>query len=319
MWKQVIPIAVIFLGTYDFFCRVNYKKLFDIYFRIAYYSAIFGIIQITVKFLFGINLMTDYNQLFIDSIAAEPSHYTVLILPAVIYGIFFFKENKIETSVLTLALLLTTSSTAYFVLLVMLLVIFRKFQYLVLVVPLVYFIYTNVLMGYDKFSARFMGFENYFESRDLNKVVTATSVSFLSNLEVALESIRRNPLFGTGLGGHPEMYAEYFRESTFRLSYLYGVNAPSAHSLFIRILSETGILGMIAAGWGFFKLTLFRADNYHRIISLACLSHFFGKALKLGGYFDYGTPFFIMVMIFNYWDYRQSVKEGNTEPAVSHA
>jgi O-antigen ligase len=173
-------------------------------------------------------------------------------------------------------------------------------------------VYTNVLLEYDKFGSRFLGFQNYFKSRDLNKVVTATSVSFLSNLEVAFESIKRNPLFGSGLGGHSEMYTLYFKESAFKYSYLYGTNSPSGHSLLIRILSEAGLMGFLAVGWGLFKVTLLRADNYHRIISLACIAHFFGKALKLGGYFDYGTPFFAMILVFNYWDYKQSLKKTAT-------
>lgn len=318
LWKQVIPLAIIFLGTYDFFCRVSYKRLFEIYFKISYYASIFGLVQFFAKLFFNIKIMTDYGQLFVDSIAAEPSHFTVIILPAVIFGIFYFQKFKKETFILCLALLLTTSSTAYFVLLVMLLVIFRKFQYIILVVPLVYFIYTNVLLEYDKFSSRFLGFQNYFQSRDLNKVVTATSVSFLSNLEVAFESIKRNPLFGSGIGGHQEMYTEYFKESAFKFSYLYGLNSASGHSLLIRILSEAGIIGLFLTGWGIVKVTLLRADNYHRIISLACIAHFFGKALKLGGYFDYGTPFFAMILVFNYWDYKLSLKTSTTTQIASN-
>ncbi|WP_127128452.1 O-antigen ligase family protein [Pseudoflavitalea rhizosphaerae] len=309
MWKQIIPIIVIYVASYDAFAKVNYFSLFQIYFQISYYTAILGLVQFFLKLFTGIKIFTGYSALFLDSIAPEPSHYAIIILPAVIYGLYYFKKHKKESLVLIIALLLTTSSTAYMVLLIMLLILYRRIQYLLFMIPLLYFVFNNFLLSYDKFYFRFLGFKNYMENQTFKTVQAATSVSFLSNFEVAIASVKANPLFGAGLGGHEEMYHRYFSQSSFRLSYLYGVNAASAHSLLIRILSETGLLGFGAYLWGLWKTLLLTADDYHRVVSIACLSHFIGKAMKLGGYFDYGTPFFLMVLIFNYIDYKQSGKK----------
>lgn len=308
-WKQFIPITIIYLVSYDAFCRVNYRTLFRIYTEIGYYTAIFGIIQILAKLFFGIKLMTDYNQLFVDSIAPEPSHYAVIIMPACIYKLYYFRQNKLQASVLIIALILTTSSTAYITLLVLLLIIYRRIQILILLIPVLYFVFNNVLLNVEKFNMRLTGFTSYFETNSFNRVYAATSVSFLSNLEVALYSIKNSPLLGCGLGGHEEMYKRYFEDSSFRFNYMYGMNSISAHSLIIRILSETGLIGFGLYIIGLWKSLLLKADDFHRIISIACLSHFVGKALKLGGYFDYGTPFFAMLLLFNYLDYKNSKKK----------
>jgi O-antigen ligase len=302
-WKQFIPITIIYLASYDVMCRYNYKSLFEIYVKIGYYTAVFGIIQFFAKLFFGLQIMTDYSQLFLDSIALEPSHYAIIIMPACIYTLYYFRVYKTQAIVLAAALLLTTSSTAYLVLLVLLLIMYRRVQLLLIMAPLLYFVFNNVLLNYDKFYIRYMGFATYFETNNFNQVYAATSISFLSNLEVAWAAIKANPIFGCGLGGHEEMYLRYFENSSFRFSYLYKLNAASAHSLIIRILSETGLIGFFFYLWALWKSLLLKADDYHRIISIACLSHFLGKALKLGGYFDYGTPFFAMILLFNFLDY----------------
>ncbi len=311
LFKQFIPISLLYICSYDIFYRISYKKLFQLYFRISYLTAIFGLIQFWVKFFFGIKLLTDYSQIFVDSIAPEPSHYAIIILPAVTYSIFYFRQYKLQAFILILALLLTTSSTAYLVLLVVLLLIYRRIQYLLFIGPILFLIFNNFLFSYDKFYIRYLGFASYFENRNFNRIYAATSVSFLSNAEVALASIKQSPLLGSGLGGHEEMYAKHYASSAFRFSYIYGINAASAHSLLIRIISELGIVGFVCYIWGLIKSLLLGADDYHRVISIACLSHFLGKALKLGGYFDYGTPFFAMLLFFNFLDYRSKTKFSN--------
>ncbi len=259
----------------------------------------------------GIRLLTGYQQLFVDSIAPEPSHYAIIILPAVVYAIFYFKDHQLKSLILILALLLTTSSTAYIVLLIVMFIIYRRIHYLFIIGPILFFIFNNFLLSYDKFYIRYLGFSSYFENRNFNRVYAATSVSFLSNAEVAMASIKASPLLGSGLGGHEEMYDKYYSNTAFSLSYIYGINKASAHCLLIRIISELGIVGFSLYLLGLAKSLLLRADDYHRIISIACFSHFLGKALKLGGYFDYGTPFFAMLLLFNFMDYKGNLKAAN--------
>jgi O-antigen ligase len=109
------------------------------------------------------------------------------------------------------------------------------------------------------------------------------------------------------------MYYKYFEGKPFSKSFDFGVNYNSAHSLTIRILSEAGLLG-------FLVFLIFLRKKYiqpikndrnilmFHVISLACIGHFLSKSLKLGGYIDYGTPFFLTLLIVNYIAYRNYVK-----------
>ena len=55
LFKQWIPFALIFLVNYDFFARTaNLKRIFKAYITVSYYTAIIGILQLGLKFFFGI-------------------------------------------------------------------------------------------------------------------------------------------------------------------------------------------------------------------------------------------------------------------------
>jgi O-antigen ligase len=124
-----------------------------------------------------------------------------------------------------------------------------------------------------------------------------------SNLIVAQENVKNNPLTGSGLGGNEETYYRLYSNSPFRLNYYYGLNAKSAHSLTIRIISELGILGFLLYLFTLIKNLFLMDRGVFRAISLACLSHFLCKTFKLGGIIDYGTPFFFAMLIINGLNY----------------
>ncbi|MBN8787271.1 MAG: hypothetical protein J0I84_09280, partial [Terrimonas sp.] len=112
-------------------------------------------------------------------------------------------------------------------------------------------------------------------------------------------------LIGSGLGGHEETYYRYYEHSTFKYNYFFGLNAPSAHSLTIRIFSEFGMVGLILYITTLARKVILLDNGIFRGISLACLSHFICKSFKLGGYIDYGTPFFFAMLLINFMRYKQ--------------
>src|SRR5690606_22365071 len=126
-------------------------------------------------------------------------------------------------------------------------------------------------------------------------------LSFFSNYQVAMYTIKENPVTGSGLGGHEEMYYRYFANQPFStLEYLFGLNAKSAHSLTIRILSELGLLGFILYLYHLFKSLFVKRNTIYFAIAISSFSHFLCKTLKLGIYFDLGTPFFFLMIIYAY-------------------
>jgi O-antigen ligase len=116
---------------------------------------------------------------------------------------------------------------------------------------------------------------------------------------VAKFTLGKSPLLGSGLGGHEEMYYRRFANTAFQANYYYGLNAKAAHSLSIRILSELGLVGSALYLYTLVKSVLFARRGIHYAISLGCLSHFLCKFFKLGGYIDYGTPFFFTILLLN--------------------
>jgi O-antigen ligase len=95
----------------------------------------------------------------------------------------------------------------------------------------------------------------------------------------------------------------------FFLDYQHGLNARSAHSLSIRVLSENGILGFIFYWYLILRNFFLKLTYEERAISLGCLSHFLSKTLKLGGYFDYGTPFFLMMLVVIFINAKKRTKQ----------
>ena len=119
-------------------------------------------------------------------------------------------------------------------------------------------------------------------------------------------------MWGSGLGGHESIYFLFFEGKPFESSRFFGLNYNSAHSLTIRILSEAGLLGIFAY-MAFLVKTYIKSNSgellvFHSI-SISCIGHFFSKSLKLGAYIDYGTPFFLVVLLVNFYLYRGYVRE----------
>ena len=52
--------------------------------------------------------------------------------------------------------------------------------------------------------------------------------------------------------------------------------------------------------------TVISRNSYYYIVALACVSNLLAKVFKLGGYFDYGTLFFLVLLIENKREYLRS-------------
>lgn len=294
--KQFLPIVLIYSVVAFAIRKKDPERIFKWYVFGAYISAWIGILQFALKLFLGYQFLTPYNDLFVDSIAEEPSHYAVIVLPAVIYTFMRRTTYMNIFLVLLIATLLTFNLTAYVVLGFMLLLIYRRLSYLVILVPILYLIGDYLYDSLEGFRLRIDGMITYIFDQSFHDL-HGTPLSFFSNWAVAMETIKQSPLFGSGLGGHEEMYHRYFDGHLFsRLDYLYGLNASSAHSLTIRVLSELGIVGFVTFVYIVTRPLTWRQNPEVYAIGLACLSHFICKTLKLGNYFDLGTPFFLLII-----------------------
>lgn len=292
--KQLVPILIIYTALFDIMQRCFVEGIFKLYVKLAYYSAVFGLIQFAFKFA-NINLLS-HGYMRLDSVAYEPSHYASILIPSLLYTTVYFKSYKKEFFVQLLALFLTFSLTSYVVYGTVILIALNQVQYLFLLIPLSFFVYINFIYSNTEFSYRIDGVMNFLKTGDMTGI-HGTPLSFATNMRVAIESIKHNVFFGSGLGGHESKYFEVIEKTDISYGYLYGLNAKSAHSLSIRVISELGLVGFVWYVYIMIRNFFLVLSVEERTITVACVSHFLCKTMKLGGYFDYGTPFFFLMLV----------------------
>ena len=303
--KQFFPILIIFISVSYVIQKNNIQSLFELYVKGAVISAIIGVLQLFLK-LFGIRLFTSYVWYNIDSIAEEPSHYATMLLPSVVYCLINYKRFKHEFHLLLFTLIFTFNLTAYTVFGLMVLIVFRKSYYLLFLIPVVSSLGIYIYNIDPLIKFRIDETFKYLVTQDM-KETHGTPLSFFSNLQVAFYSVKLNPIFGSGLGGHEEMYYRYFASNPFsKFEYLFGLNAKSAHSLSIRILSELGISGFLFYVYNLSKAFFISKNSIYYTFAISSFSHFLCKTLKRGNYFDLGTPFFFLIIVYSFIEFKKT-------------
>jgi O-antigen ligase len=109
----------------------------------------------------------------------------------------------------------------------------------------------NLIDSISLFNKRYYDTTSLFLSSDIDVKEAGKSNSstfaLYSNFIIARDSFLENPLFGSGLGSHPLIYESTFLKY-FPPNYLKGYGAQNqqdANSRFLRLLSETGLMGTV--------------------------------------------------------------------------
>ncbi|MFH1612137.1 MAG: O-antigen ligase family protein [bacterium] len=304
----------------------NVVKLFKIYLNISFIMALIAIFQ-EINYLIGFKYgydfsffiskyrldSTDFGLLRVSGIVSEPSQFAISMMPAVfisMVNLITFKKlfiNNFKNLIIIISVLLTFSSLAYigFLLcLIMILFNLKNSKYVItfmLLFVLLISISVNVPEIKERFSGLFSVFTTGFGLENLNLSVFA----FASNTLVAYQSFIKNPLFGSGIGSHPISYEKYISKfvdiNKEEIKEIIFINAADANSLFLRIVSELGLVGMGILFFFIFKFYISRKkDSFLWIISNAVLSLLLVKLIREGHYFYNGFFFFIWLYYFTY-------------------
>lgn len=323
--KQVLGILITG-SAYFLLIRMNgynVDKLFKIYLRIALIVAIIGIIQ-EFSFLIGFKLGYDYSwiipkwkclpakggMLRVNSIFLEPSHLVISMAPALFISLVtIFKNNtyyltKKASTAIIICFVLTFSVLFYIAILISMLIIYskeKKSRYLLMVLIMAIFFY----IGYSCLP------EIRMRVDDTVGVVTGalppthshlTVYAYISNASVAFKSFMKNPLFGSGLGSHLISYDRSICPScsnVFLQDGYTGINKTDANSLFLRLISETGLFGIIVVFYFIFRFRLNYGTNKNmQILSNAVFVLFIIQLLRQGHYFYNGLFFFVWIYYF---------------------
>lgn len=124
------------------------------------------------------------------------------------------------------------------------------------------------------YTQRFQTLRIFFDQDDEYSLSRDESVVGRRNaMLTGLAMFRANPFLGVGFGNYGINYWQYARELGLETGSLYtnsDTDLPQAHSLYVEILSETGLLGMLsfATFIGFIFLGLFKARKKYEALAI---------------------------------------------------
>lgn len=326
-WK--IYLNILFSAMFYYYVFEAYKfdlnKLFSYYLKGAFILSVIGLIQFVsykLGFEYGYNFrlygLNKWNVVYggsfgirINSLFSEPSYYGAAIGPAFFVSLFnIFTRNRdgllsFGQSVLVIVVyFLTFSSVSYlgvFISLVLILLNLGFVRYVLIFTPIIiggyFYLYNNV----EEFKVRVDGLDELYQGdqRAFGKVHGSSFVQY-NNFHVAVENFKKNPVMGSGLGSHSIAYKKYSLAKQFGVADEF--NKSDANSMFLRIVSETGLFGIFFILFFIIKFFVLKnndtlGDNLW-LISNACLVIIFLQLFRQGNYTYNGFMFYMWMYYF---------------------
>lgn len=296
--------------------------LFKLYLKGAFIMSLIAFFQL-ISFLLGYEQGYTFFEIFnkiafvkggalglrLNGIYPEPSQLAIVQAPAVFYSIYtlvFQKEKyfypKTKAFLNIFIYLFSFSSLAYiglFVIIILILLNKGLIRSLFISVPIIvglfYLLYNNV----PEFRERFDSSTDLFETGEYTLGKTnGSSVILYDNFVVAFENFKSNILFGTGIGSHPIAFKKYSITKKIR-NYGFDANSKDANSMFLRLLSETGLFGILLLIFIIFNFYV--SNNNHSnsdwVYSNSLLVLILLGLFRQGHYFINGFPFFVFLYI----------------------
>lgn len=339
MHKQVIGIVFSSVSFYCYLKLVDFQiwSLTKTYLYLSLIVATLGIFE-EVFHLIGIHLtpIKGTNLMFyrVYSILGEPYFLAVILLPAFhFYLSHLFQKNMVKTmkslirfSIIFVCLIFTFSAAGYMGMSVSLILLlyekgffsFKKGR--IFLLPLLLLaVLTITLNSKDKIEnikIRFTDTYEAFTTKNLNfefvKTLNSSTFALYTNYIIADGSFRRNPISGSGLGSHILNYDRTF-EDFFSEEFLitFGeFNKQDANSLFLRLMSELGLFGLILFFVFLMKNFILRKwTSIPELLPIVIINHgifvmIVIRLLRTGNYIGNGFFFFF----FLYWATSKTVK-----------
>lgn len=274
----------------------------------------------------------------INSTFSEPSYFGTTMAPAFFISFYELIMNrpkflsKTKSLIIAIAYVLSFSSLAFFGVFLSVILIAANYgliRYVLVAIPVVIGLYFIAYNQSKDFKARVDGtkalfidniIENelagnmkhyarvYKVSRILPKIHGSSFVLY-NNYHVAFENFKQNPFFGSGLGSHEIAFKKY--KLNYLLAGIYEFNSADANSMFLRTLSEVGLMGVVFVFFFVYKfyvsksLTIKEDDDYW-IISNALLILILIQLLRQGNYTYGGFFLFAWMYYYNYVVYSET-------------
>ncbi|WP_062307747.1 hypothetical protein [Polynucleobacter sinensis] len=317
---HLIGVVIMSITLFGFVSSSKYRiaEIVRIYYGFAFFAACFVIFQILIFMLFGESihlqnllggqqvttgrLAADILNFFprASGFSSEPAHFALLLTPAVFIAVLVLSgraaalglKSKIIALIIIFGLLLTFSLVGYFALILAVLMKYRNLNFKTILsrLLLVTVIGGLVISQIPQMQTKLNVFANIgpelvayeFTQNDLS------GFALISNAIVAQAALRDSYFLGTGLRTHENSYNKYLYNTYDESQVLLELNSIDAGSLFIRLLSEFGVLGIIG-----FLLFLFRYKSsvggnllLPQIVNDMAFVFIVTYAIRNGGYLD---------------------------------
>jgi hypothetical protein len=328
---MVKVVAGILFMTLFFFYYIKHKDyniqgVFKDYMYGAAFTSFFFLLQI-VCFWIGFRPVYDLSYLGIRynidpehgfqpaAFLSEPAHLAFAIMPATLVAVHnLLKKKKLfvnffSSLAIVATMLLSTSSTGYiglFLCVVVIAINYRALFFLVTSTAIAFFCFLLLYNNVPKFRLRTDDSLAIFVKGTVSneqQLKSGSTMILYNHFIIASQNFRHHPLTGTGLGSHPFAFSKYSQFTEDEIWWA-EMNKEDACSLFLRLLSETGVLGLILLTFYLFKFGVNRknsADNINWIISKALLVYFLCALLRQGNYLHSGLPLYILLYYYVYF------------------
>lgn len=327
-YAQFFKIFIGFFVSMSFYYYTvqayNYdiKKLFKLYMKAATIVAAIGLIQV-ISYRVGFKLGYNYSFILnkwgvtpggtgirLNSIFSEPAYYGATMAPAFFISIYNLLTKKsiyisrLFSVIIIITYCLTFSTVAFigvFIAILLILINFGIGRYALFIVPVLVFLSTWAYNNIEDFRDRWDSTIEIYSSENIYSYdLHGSSFVLYNNNHIAWENFRRNPLFGTGLGSHAVAFDKYSltkEEGAVQIDF----NKADANSMFLRLMSETGIYGLVIMLTFLIRhwISKQRTDDRELwLISNGCFLVIILYLLRQGHYFINGLPFFIWIYYF---------------------
>jgi hypothetical protein len=320
----------------------NIDRLFRWYLKGSLVVTLLGLFQFIsfqVGFVPGYTFWNIFNKwgfapggifgIRVNSVFSEPTHLACVLSAAFFVAVYNIIRKKTYgltriQSLLVIAVYLLSFSglgqAGIFLTLVFLAISYGLFRYVIIVVPAVVIIFNLLYNNVEEFRDRYDSLTGLYSGEEFKLGKThGSSFILYNNYRVAMENFKTNFVFGTGIGSHPVAFEKHSMAKHIK-TYGFNLNSADANSMFLRLVSETGLFGI-----SIFLILVLKCyvkrnvhyESYHWLVSNSILVMILLNMFRQGHYFLNGFPFFVILYYYNYVSYQDFLSESvsNMSPA----
>ncbi len=324
--------------------KYDVEQLFKWYLYGCYIAAILGIIQFVsfqLNFFWGYNFHWLFNKwgvakggnfgIRVNSVFGEPTYLGAVLSAAFFVSIYnlFKKEpyylTRFQSAIIVVVYILSFSGlgqTGIFLSLIFLAINFGLVRYIFIAIPAALLLFNLLYNNSKDFRERYDGVIQLFTTGKFELGKThGSSFILYNNYVVAMENAKNNPLLGSGIGSHPIAFEKYSIGKKIKV-YGFNLNSADANSMLLRLISETGLFGVVIFLFIIFKYYVKRDENndtFHWLVSNGVLVMILLNLFRQGHYFINGFPFFVILYIYNSISYQNHLDKSKLITDVSEA